>query len=239
MPLTSNYAARLLAGLVALILWAPGCAPPPLRGPSPRTVAYDYFASPDAGDAWSAKIAGWQARERSARELPPAGSPASVSGSGRAAPRASSTADLGTSFRAFRIEQRRAVARQVAAWIQGQARLHYIPDGAVDHWATLAETLERGGEDCDGLELLVNRFLRESGFGEDEVYRAIVYRPVDGQHHMVTLWFEDPSDPWVIDPTGAMTTGMPHMSELREWVPLKVFSETREFTVRAHLEAKR
>jgi hypothetical protein len=65
------------------------------------------------------------------------------------------------------------------------------------------------------------------------VFRAIVYRPADGQHHMVTLWFEDPADPWVIDPTGAMTTGMPRMSELRDWVPLKVFSETREFTVRA------
>jgi predicted transglutaminase-like cysteine proteinase len=144
-----------------------------------------------------------------------------------------SAPDLGAKFVSFRTEQRRALARQVADWIQTQARTHYVADGAVDHWATLSETLERGGEDCDGLELLVNKFLRELGFGEDEVYRAIVYRPADGQHHMVTLWFEDQDDPWVIDPTGAMTTGMPHMSELRDWVPLKVFSETREFTVRA------
>jgi hypothetical protein len=79
----------------------------------------------------------------------------------------------------------------------------------------------------------VNRFLRELGVAEEEVYRAIVYRPADGQHHMVTLWFEDTDDPWVIDPTGAMTTGMPHMSELRDWVPLKVFSESHEFSVRA------
>jgi hypothetical protein len=50
---------------------------------------------------------------------------------------------------------------------------------------------------------------------------------------MVTLWFEDPNDPWVIDPTGAMTAGMPRMSELPEWTPLKVFSHEEDYTVRA------
>jgi hypothetical protein len=49
---------------------------------------------------------------------------------------------------------------------------------------------------------------------------------------MVTFWFESPDDPWVIDPTGAMTAGMPHMSDLPNWVPLKVFSETVEYSVR-------
>jgi hypothetical protein len=48
---------------------------------------------------------------------------------------------------------------------------------------------------------------------------------------MVTLWFEDRDDPWVIDPTGAMTTGMPRMSEVPGWEPLKVFSEDERFTV--------
>jgi hypothetical protein len=61
-------------------------------------------------------------------------------------------------------------------WIQTQARS--LPaDGAIDHWATLSETLARGVEDCDGLELLVNRFLRDVGFRDEEVYRAIVFRP--------------------------------------------------------------
>jgi hypothetical protein len=234
MPLTRTRAARLLVGLMAFVTVAPGCAPPPLRSEAPRTAAYDYFALPANGDAWTLKIAGWQQRELSAEPGPMAGSPASVSGSGRpAAGGAPSAPDLRAKFDSFRAEQRRALAREVAGWIQGQARDHYVPDGAVDHWATLAETLQRGGEDCDGLELLVNRLLRDLGFGEEKVYRAIVYRPADGQHHMVTLWFEDPRDPWVIDPTGAMTTGMPRMSELRDWVPLKVFSETQEFTVRA------
>ena len=96
---------------------------------------------------------------------------------------------------------------------------------------TLEETFEANGDDCDGLELLSYNFLRDLGFAETEVYRAIVYRRSDGQHHMVTLWFEQPEDPWVIDPTGAMTSGMPRMSEVPGWAPLKVFSETEEFTV--------
>ena len=48
---------------------------------------------------------------------------------------------------------------------------------------------------------------------------------------MVTFWFENRDDPWVIDPTGAMSRGMPRMSELHEWRPLKVFGLDRDFTV--------
>lgn len=230
MPLTYSDARRLLAGLLAAAALAPSCAPPPLQSAAPRTAAYDYFAVPSDGDAWSPKIAGWQERERSVNPERAAGSPASVSGSGRVAAPDPPAADLDAKFRSFRAEQRRVLARQVASWIQGQARQHYVPDGAIDHWATYSETLDRGGEDCDGLELLVNHFLRELGFGEEEVYRAIVYRPADGQHHMVTLWFEDPDDPWVIDPTGAMTSGMPRFSQIPGWVPLKIFSESEEYS---------
>src|SRR5690606_29851267 len=120
----------------------------------------------------------------------------------------------------FRAEQRRALARALAAWLQEQSRIHYVPDGAIDRWATLEETLARDGDDCDGLELLAYHLLLDMGFGDDRVYRAIVLRPADGQHHMVTLWFEDPHDPWVLDPTGAMTSGMPRMSQVPGWVPL-------------------
>jgi hypothetical protein len=48
---------------------------------------------------------------------------------------------------------------------------------------------------------------------------------------MVTLWFEDPRDPWVIDPTGAVAPGMPKMSEVTDWLPLKIFNQTQEFSV--------
>ena len=124
------------------------------------------------------------------------------------------------------------MAFSLATWIQDQAQAHYFPDGPIDHWATLEETLDRDGDDCDGLELLTFHALRDLGFKESEVYRAIVFRPEDGQHHMVTLWFEDRQDPWVLDPTGAMTLGMPRMSSLPDWVPIKVFSDTTEYTVR-------
>jgi len=139
--------------------------------------------------------------------------------------------DLRAKYSAFRVSQKRAMARSVAAWTQSQALEHYVEDGPLDHWATLEETLRNNGDDCDGLELLTFHALRDLGFETDEVFRAIVYRSSDGQHHMVTLWFENPEDPWVIDPTGAMTLGMPRMSELPGWIPVKLFSDTQEYTV--------
>jgi len=190
-----------------------------------RMPAYQYFARPGADDAWGAKIRGWQERERRSR------APATVAKAGRVAPAPVAPGDLRAKYDSFRSEHKRALARELAGWIQTQARDHYVADGPIDHWATLEETFERNGDDCDGLELLAFNMLRELGFSDSEVYRAIVVRRSDGQHHMVTLWFEDSQDPWVIDPTGAMTLGMPRMSELPEWTPLKVFSEDRNFSV--------
>ena len=48
---------------------------------------------------------------------------------------------------------------------------------------------------------------------------------------MVTLWFEDPQDPWELDPTGAMTNTMVKMSEVPNWMALKVFSQTHQYSV--------
>ncbi|MEN8183729.1 MAG: hypothetical protein ABFS46_14475 [Myxococcota bacterium] len=196
---------------------------------SPGAVRYEFFATPRADDPWTPKIASWQSRERASLGTP---APASVSGPGGedAEQPQLREAGLRRQYATFRAERKRILARELAGWIQQQARRHYVPDGPVDHWATLEETLARGGEDCDGLELLSYHFLRDLGFRDDEVFRAIVFRRSDGQHHMVTLWFEDSQDPWVIDPTGAMTTGMPRLSQVSEWLPLKVFSETEEFT---------
>ena len=126
---------------------------------------------------------------------------------------------------------RQALAARLTGWLQKQARQNFVEDGAYDHWPTLAETLEGDGDDCDGLELLSFRLLQEIGFGP-AVLRGIVYRPLDDLHHMVTFWFEDPGDPWVIDPTGAMTSRLMRMSELPAWVPLKLFGEQVEYTVR-------
>jgi predicted transglutaminase-like cysteine proteinase len=202
--------------------------------------AYDYFATPAVGDAWSRKIRAWQDREREDPVAPAATSAGAPQAEADTSPQVSerpglereSVGDLRLKYEAFRNERRRALAQQVAEWIQTQSRAHYVADGPVDHWATLEETLRTNGDDCDGLELLTYNFLRELGFPADEIFRAIVVRRDDGQHHMVTLWFEDERDPWVIDPTGAMTSGMPRMSDVPEWVPLRVFSHEDDFTVR-------
>jgi len=208
----------LLGG--ALLLAAGGCRTvPPVDGP------LSYFTPPAPDDPWSRKIRGWQQRELS----PPAGPAPVAAQPPRLDPKEHGS--LRDNYNEFLAARKREVARELATWVQQQSRDHYIPDGPVDHWATFEETMQNNGDDCDGLELLAFHFLHELGFREDEVYRAIVMRPADGQHHMVTFWFETRDDPWVIDPTGAMTTGMPKMSQVAGWKALKVFSDKREFTV--------
>lgn len=202
---------------------------------APPPESYAFFETPDPRDPWSPKISGWQARESALEDIETLRAPAPVSDPGSRPIRRdiASVGDLRAKYFSFRSERKRALAAEVAAWIQEQARLHYVPDGPLDHWATLEETLAGNGDDCDGLELLTYHILRDLGFRQDEVYRAIVYRPADGQHHMVTLWFETVGEPRVIDPTGAMSEGMPRLSEVPGWVPLKVFSESEEYTVRS------
>jgi len=215
--------------LVASVMLVLGCAGIPMH-PAVDT-AYDYFAVPDANDPWTPKISGWQRRERAG--MPDVSAPASVDGAGdRFEEPSPEDPALRAKYASFRADRRREVAREFADWIQSQAKQHYVPDGPIDHWATLEETLRRDGDDCDGLELLVFHGLRDLGFDSHEVFRAIVYRRDDGQHHMVTLWFEDRDDPWVIDPTGAMSSGLRRMSDIPGWEPLKVFSDDREFTAR-------
>ncbi len=204
------FAIGLLAALVPI---AAGCA----RYTVPETRAgFRYFETPDPYDAWSFKITQWQSRQRSELETTATEGPAG---------------DLRTRYLHRRSELRRGLARELAAWIQEEAKLHYSEDVGIDHWPTLEEVLVADTDDCDGLELLVHQLLLDLGFPRSQVYRAVVHRPSDDQYHMVTLWFESPDDPWVIDPTGAMLLGMRHMSEVPGWVPLKLFSATEEFSV--------
>ncbi len=248
----SNSRRLVPIALIPVLFLGLGCVHGRSVDLGPTSGSFAYFAKPADTDPWSPKIAGWQSRERANGHIDFGESPAEVSGSAVAPPAAAdeeaapgvvgeTSADeasiaeptaLRDKYVSFRRERRRNMARDVAFWIQDEARRHYVPDGPIDHWATLEETLERDGDDCDGLELLTYHFLLDLGFQKAEIYRAVVVRPSDGQHHMVTLWFEDPDDPWVIDPTGAMVLGMPRMSEVPGWVPLKVFSETEEYTAR-------
>ena len=231
-----NCERALAAFMILVIASFFGCATTP-----PVQTSFRYFDQPQSDDAWTPKIAGWQSRERAMPDVETLGAPGAVSEAGTAVDghaAQENSADLRKKYFQYRASQKEAMARELAQWVQQEARQHYVADGPIDHWATLEETLAGNGDDCDGLELLVYHFLRDLGFAEDEVYRAILYRPEDGQHHMVTLWFQNPDDPWVIDPTGAMTTGMPRISEVPGWIPLKVFSEDEEFTVRPVMTAQ-
>jgi len=217
------------AASVALALGCASDALPPVSGDAPR---YAWFGKPSPLDPWGPKIAGWQHRERAQPSVEQLveGPPAVSKGRRPVVPLDGES--LRQRYSRYRNETRRDLARELAAWMQSVAKRHYVADGLVDHWATLEETLDRNGDDCDGLELLAFHFLRDHGFPANEVFRAVIHRPEDGQHHMVTLWFEDPNDPWVLDPTGAMTSGMPRMSERPDWVPLKLFTETEQYSVR-------
>ena len=118
-------------------------------GGPPRLV-YDYFVDPASNDPWTGKIQRWQERERNeshGQALPAVSpAPASVAEPGEAVERdAPVPASLHTKYASFRAEQRRAQAREVAAWIQEQAHEHYVPDGPVDNWATFAETTHATG----------------------------------------------------------------------------------------------
>jgi len=221
-----------LAFPIALALSGVGCA----TAAQPDTAHYRYFSAPSARDAWSPKIAGWQRRalrEEAAQEATPLPAVSEAAAGETFVASTDQAPDLRAKYLTFRADRKRALAREVASWVQSQAPIHYVEDGVIDHWATLEETLASNGDDCDGLELLTFHALRDLGFGSDEVFRAVIFRPDDGQHHMVTLWFEDTNDPWVIDPTGAMTLGMPRMSEFPGWVPLKLFTDRVEFTVQS------
>lgn len=227
----SRQLRRASLALPALALVA-GCAAPPLGQVSGAPGAVNYFVRPAPQDPWSPKIAGWQSREQAQPAVDDLRAPAEVSNSGLLLPVKGTKGNLREKYFDFRQEEKRELAAQMARWVQREARNHYVPDGPIDHWATLEETLARNGDDCDGLELLAYHFLLDMGFAKNEVFRAVVHRPSNGQHHMVTLWFDRPNDPYVIDPTGAMTTGMPRMSEVKGWETLEIFSTDEEFTPR-------
>ncbi|MHA7839234.1 MAG: hypothetical protein ACX98W_17375, partial [bacterium] len=170
------------------VLLGMGCSSLPVDEGAGARLA--YFRSPGPDDLWSPKIRGWQRRERFDAELvEPLETGPAVESAGDSAANdllpedQTAEGSLRAKYFSFRAERKRELARNVADWIQTEAKQHYREDGAVDHWATLEETLARNGDDCDGLELLAFHALRDLGFAQSEVYRAIVVRPSDGQHH--------------------------------------------------------
>ena len=218
-----------------------GCAPLPavtklLERPAARAGVprYQFFGHPRGGDPWSVAIGDWRIRDRAALRtgrIPPLPALPAVAAQPPARTRAAGGYALAHRYDAFLAEQRRELAREVVRWVQDVSRERFRADGPIDHWPTLTELLGSVGDDCDGLELLAYHALRQLGFPTEQVYRAVVKHPETGRHHMVTLWFEDSQDPWLLDPTGTITPHLRRLSELPSWVPLKLFSEDAEFTV--------
>jgi len=194
---------------------------------------FEFFAPARAGDPFYPKIADWQRRQRADRALGVAPVPAPAVGDDAEAHPAGL---LRAKFERFLNRHKRALAQEFTVWSQRQARLHFTPDPettlAGDHWPTVKEFFATNGDDCDGLDLIAYALLREAGFRADETYRLVVRRDRDGANHMVTLWFEDPEDPWVIDATGAMTLEMRKFSDLPPgWLPRMMFNEDEAYNV--------
>ena len=182
-------------------------------------VARDFFVAAPREDPWNAKIRNWQSRHQ-LDQTRPAAKPADSS-------------ELIAAYAAFTTGLRRKIAADAVTWVQDESHRHYIPDGETDHWATLSDVIATDGDDCDGLDLLTFLLLRKLGFSREEIFRSIVVERGTGQHHMVTLWFEDgdKTDPWVLDPTGVVTDRLVRLSDVPAWSPIEMFDEARHYRV--------
>jgi hypothetical protein len=181
----------------------------------PGSREFDYTAEPRREDPISARVAFWQARQ----VAEDAGAGAAAAGVG----------SLGERHDAFVAAERLALARHVVEWAQSVSRTGYTRD-QTPYWPTFGELRRGRGDDCDGLELLIYRSLQAFGFEQARLFRAVI-EDRTGQLHMVTLWFEDIMDPWVLDPTGMATIEPVPMSELEDWIPRRVFSEDADYLV--------
>jgi hypothetical protein len=201
-------------GVAVVTLMLTSCAH--TRPHSPHEL--DFFVGARGDNPWNDKIQNWQARHY-----------LDVQRGAQSDDRSS----LSDAYRDFTRQLRRQVVAETVVWVQELSRRYYRPDGDYDHWATLGEVIETGGDDCDGLDLLTFVLLRRLGFEADEIYRAIVVERSTGQHHMVTLWFEgdDRRDPLVLDPTGVVTSSLVRLSEVPEWEPIELFDENEHFAV--------
>jgi hypothetical protein len=205
---------KLATAITAAALFS--CAHAPSSLPP---VSLNFFAPAAVDNPWQQKIENWQARHH----LDPI----------RRGEEPRKVSELAEEYERFARDLRRKIAAETVAWVQSESRRYYRPDGERDHWATLGEVIENEGDDCDGLDLLTFETLRKMGFGNSEIFRAILVERGTGQHHMVTLWFEDGAgkDPFVLDPTAVVTPGMVRLSDVPGWEAIELFDETAHFRV--------
>jgi hypothetical protein len=206
---------RLSLGIAIVLLSS--CAT--VTGP---VASLEFFRLAPPDDPWTRKVTEWQARHRIDPALDPDVDPYSSA--------------LAQDYAHFSQGLKRQVAAEAVRWIQERSRRVYEADGSEDHWATLGEVLDAGADDCDGLDLLTFQLLRRFGFERREIVRAIVVQRGSGQHHMVTLWFEGGEgdrDPFVLDPTGVVASGIKRLSEVEDWMPIEAFDEEAHYRVEA------
>ena len=208
---------------------AAGCA---TRRP-PNEPAFEFFAdATPADDPWFEKVAEWQSRARSdnakATQLV---LPDDLSEFATAA----RSKILSVKMAGFASEEKRQLAMRINTWAQVQSHEFYQreqdEDPADDHWPTFRELLANNGDDCDGLDLIPYHLMLEFGYPAEAMFRAVVRRDSNRNNHMVTLWFENPTDPWVLDATGAMVLEMTLFSHTSGWTPTKMFNEQVQYKV--------
>jgi len=211
--------------LVLVVSLTAGCAGIP-RYPRPDYTFGFFGEVPSDRDFWHDKVADWQVRQRT--DL------AAMAAEPAAYPSRRRSGLLSIKQAQWEQRERRELAKRIFLWTQEEARAHYrfdpITDVAGDPWPTSKNLFDTNGDDCDGLDLIAYELMRSFGFPADELYRAVIRRDRDGGNHMVTLWFEDPEDPWVMDATGAMSRRLRRFSEFLGWTPTKVFNEYAQFT---------
>ena len=115
---------------------------------------------------------------------------------------------LGSSYRHHQAAERRETAQDLVAWSQRRGSNDAV---------RLAQTIERG--------------LAELGFQRRSVVTAVVQNAHTGARHTVALWFEQQSDPWVLDPTGALAPKMVRLSESGAWNAVSIASRGSRYRV--------
>ena len=247
-PLPPTAAVRLLLAASAIIsLTLTGCATVFSVAPD----GYDFFVRPEpASDPWYDQVTEWQERARRDHATVTIEPPTDVLPPGKRSIRLK--LPLRDLIGEFEVEQRHVLARSISEWTRMNGRYYYVADKGEatgdedaeaeaeaeedlptlsDHWPTYSELVDADGDDCDGLDLIAYQLLREFGFPKDQLFRAILMRHRDQANHMVTLWFEDPGDPWVFDGTGAAAREFVRFSEVKGWTPTHIFNETAQYTV--------
>lgn len=69
--------------------------------------------------------------------------------------------------------------------------------GEEDYWATAAETMARGGGDCEDLAIVKYQALRELGFAPEELALSVGRDSVSGDHALLLVRLDDRW--WVLD----------------------------------------